>query len=115
TRREPAGGLAGPGQQHDPRGRAVKPMHQPDVHVARLAVFLLEIPTGLVDKRLSARRVALGRQPGRLVDREAMVVLVEHLEVHAPACWASVIRLTRIVAYDPFGSPKPRRRALRPG
>src|SRR5271166_3011270 len=96
--------LARAGQQEDARRGTVQSVDQPDIDVARLLIARFQVVTGPRDQARVSCRVSLGEQSRGLVDDQAMIVFVENVNLHCPWSATSMIRLTRIVAYDPFPS-----------
>src|SRR5208283_1276509 len=112
--RETACRLARAGQQEDARRGTVQSVDQPDIDVSRLLIARLQVVTGPRDQTRVSRRVSLGEQSRGLVDDQAMVVFVKNINLHCPGSATSMIRLTRIVAYDPFPSSNAIFSACRP-
>src|SRR5439155_26771590 len=77
---EPGGGLARAGEQQHPADRLVEPVDDAEEHVPRFAVLLLEVRLGEPIDRLVLAVEVGGGPPGRLVQRQAVVVLVEDVE-----------------------------------
>ncbi len=80
--REPPSGLAGPGDQDHAGRRPIEPVEEPDVHVPRLPVPLLEIPRHEVDQALRASLVPLRRQSRGLVERQTMIIFEQRVQIH---------------------------------
>src|SRR5208337_443978 len=106
--------LARAGQQDGARRGTVQSVDQPDIDVSRLLIARLQVVTGPRDQARVSCRVSLGEQSRRLVDGQAMIVFVENVNLHCPWSATSMIRLTRIVAYDPFPSSNAFFSACRP-
>src|SRR5207237_6623301 len=77
---ETGGGLAGAGEEENAADGLVEAVNDAEEDVAGLVIFVLEVGLdGAIDGFLGALEVG-GGDPGRLVDRQAMIVLVEDLQ-----------------------------------
>ena len=77
---EPGRGLARAGEQQHPAHRLVEPVDDAEEHVAGLLVLLLEVRLREPVDRLVLAVEVRGRPPGRLVQRQAVVVFVQDVE-----------------------------------
>ncbi len=75
---QPRGGFRRAREQHDAGHRAVEALHEPEKDPARLVVTLLDPRFGQVQQIGGSGLISLGQEPGRLVQDQQMVVLMEH-------------------------------------
>ena len=75
--REPACSLTSPGKQHHARDGSIESMHDPHENVPRLLIFFSKIVARHLDESRFTRVITHGEQTRWLVERQAMVVLMQ--------------------------------------
>lgn len=82
--RQSTGGFARPREQDDSRYGAIQSMHNSHKDVAGLAVTLAKVVPREIDERHIARSITDRQESRRLVNRQAVIVLVEHAQPGIP-------------------------------
>ena len=83
-RRQPRRRLGRAGQHHHPAHGPVQPVHQPQVDVPRLLIFISNITLHYAQQVVVPRAVRLNRQVRRLHHHQQVVVPVQHADDEPP-------------------------------